>query len=519
MTQISERKGGAILSYVWIALNSAVGLLFTPFLLRSLGQAEFGLYQLIGSFVAYLAVLDFGIVATLTRYTAKYREEGDKEGEKNFFAIVSIIYLAISVVIVVLGAITYTFLDEIFSNSLTSSELVKAQTMFVILVFSTLATIFDKAVVGALTGYERFLFPRSAYIARVILKITVLVVLLMLDYGAVAIVFVEMLMNTTVLIANIIYGFCRCKLRVRLYHLDAPLISEVARFSFWVFLTLLATLLWWRMPQVLIGVYTNTSVVAVFAVAMLLNGLYQSLATVISSLFLPQATRLVMRGATGEELTNFMIRPSRYQLMLLGGVLCGFLLYGRQFIILWAGPGYELAYVIAATVMIPITIPLVQALGVSILQAKNKHAFRAVLYVALATCNTIASVFLIQRFGAMGAAGGTAATLCIGNVIVMNVYYHRVIGINIPRFFRQLVKGIMPAVIVSSTFGHCLLFLPGDSWVIFLVRCSGFSIAYCSMLYWFGINESEKEFFMKLTRSIKDWGADHGAVRNETGEG
>jgi O-antigen/teichoic acid export membrane protein len=506
MTQISERKGGAILSYVWIALNSFVGLLFTPFLLRSLGQAEFGLYQLIGAFVAYLAVLDFGIVATLTRYTAKYREEEDKEGEKNFFAIVFVIYCTISAIIMVLGAVTYMFLGEIFGSSLTVSELVKAKTMFVMLVFGTTAVIFDKAIVGALAGYERFLFPRGVYIARVILRISILVALLLLGHGAVAIVFVDTLINVLVLFINATYAFGRCKLRVRLYHWDPSLIFEVLSFSFWVFLTLLATLLWWRMPQVLVGIYTSTSVVAVFAVAMLLNGLYQSLATVISSLFLPQATRLVMCGATGEELTNFMIRPSRYQLMLLGAVLCGFLLYGKQFITLWAGPDYELAYAIAATVMIPITVPLVQALGVSVLQAKNKHAFRAVLYLFLAICNTVASIFLIKRFGSMGAAIGTATTLLIGNVVAINLYYHYVIGINIPRFFRQLTKGILPASIVSSTLGACLLFLPGDSWAIFLVRCSGFSFVYCLMLYWFGINDSEKEFIINLMRPIKRWG-------------
>ena len=72
-----EIKLGAILSYVTIFLNTIVGLLYTPFMLRQLGQSEYGLYMLIGSLVAYISILDFGLHNTVYRFIAKYQAEKD----------------------------------------------------------------------------------------------------------------------------------------------------------------------------------------------------------------------------------------------------------------------------------------------------------------------------------------------------------------------------------------------------------------------------------------------------------
>ena len=55
---INQLKAGALLSYVLLGLNTLIGLLYTPFLLRMLGKSEYGLYSLAASVIAYLTVLD-----------------------------------------------------------------------------------------------------------------------------------------------------------------------------------------------------------------------------------------------------------------------------------------------------------------------------------------------------------------------------------------------------------------------------------------------------------------------------
>lgn len=48
---MNQRRWGAILSYVNVIATIVVGLVYTPIMLRLLGQSEYGLYSLMGSLV------------------------------------------------------------------------------------------------------------------------------------------------------------------------------------------------------------------------------------------------------------------------------------------------------------------------------------------------------------------------------------------------------------------------------------------------------------------------------------
>ena len=73
---MNQLKAGATLNYTVIVLNILVGLLYTPFLLRILGQSDYGIYSLVASVISYLTLLDLGFGNAIIRYTAKFRAEG-----------------------------------------------------------------------------------------------------------------------------------------------------------------------------------------------------------------------------------------------------------------------------------------------------------------------------------------------------------------------------------------------------------------------------------------------------------
>ena len=97
---------------------------------------EYGLYILLGSFVGYISLLDFGLSNTIVRFVAKYRANNDTTGEKNFLGTVLIIYVLISFLVVVLGAIGYFNLDFIFQQSLTPEELEKSKILMMLFIFN-----------------------------------------------------------------------------------------------------------------------------------------------------------------------------------------------------------------------------------------------------------------------------------------------------------------------------------------------------------------------------------------------
>ena len=232
---MSQIKKGAILSYLNIILTNGIGLILTPFMIRKLGDSEYGLYTLIGSLIGYISVLDFGLNNTIVRFVSKYRALKDEDGEKNFLATTMFIYGIISAIVVIIGIVLFFNLDEIFKK-LTPEELYKAKIMFVILIFNMAITLPGGAFTAISNAYERFVFPRALVIIKYILRSVMLVMILLLGSDSIGIVVLDTLLNVIVIAISAYYVFKTLKVKMKLIELDKSLIKQIFNYSFWIFI-------------------------------------------------------------------------------------------------------------------------------------------------------------------------------------------------------------------------------------------------------------------------------------------
>ena len=72
--------------------------------------------------------------------------------------------------------------------------------------------------------------------------------------------------------------------------------------------------------------------------------MYMQFSSSISGLFLPKVTSMVAIGNDDNALSDLFIRTGRIQYIIMALVLSGFIVFGKQFILLWAGTEYEEAY-------------------------------------------------------------------------------------------------------------------------------------------------------------------------------
>ena len=94
---MNQVRAGAVLSYVSLFLTTFLGVVYTPFMLRQMGQSEFGLYSLAASVIAYLTLFDFGFGNAVIRFTAKFRAEGKVREQYEMFGLFLLLYCAIAV--------------------------------------------------------------------------------------------------------------------------------------------------------------------------------------------------------------------------------------------------------------------------------------------------------------------------------------------------------------------------------------------------------------------------------------
>src|SRR5690606_2461207 len=266
--KINQLKFGIYLSYISLFVTNITNLILTPFIIRNLGQSEYGLYMLIGAFVGYIAVLDFGLSNTTVRFVAKYRAENDKKEEENFLFSTFIIYSIISVVVLVIGTIIYLNLDRIFINSLTINEIEIAKAMFIILIINLALTLPMNLFQGIITAYERFVFPKALTITRTLLRAIIILILLSVGYKAIAIVIVDAIFNVLMMLISIAYVFLKLKVKIRMHYLNVSIFKEIFSYSFLIFISVVVDQIYWRIGHLVLGIVASTSEVAVFSIGM-----------------------------------------------------------------------------------------------------------------------------------------------------------------------------------------------------------------------------------------------------------
>lgn len=502
---VNQLKAGVVLNYVVIFLNTVVGLLYTPYMLRMMGQSEYGLYSLVASVIAYLTVLDLGFGNAIVRYTAKFRAEKKTEEQYEMFGMFFLLYLVIGIVAFGIGLGLYFNVDTLFGNTMTAVELGRARIMMFLLV-ANLAFTFPMSIWGSIIqAYEDFVFQKSLNIIRIILNTVVMICLLHFGYKAVAMVVVQTIFNVLTLVVNFIY--CRRKLNIHIYfrfkHFHWGFLKEVALYSFWIFLNAIIDRVYWSTGQFVLGAMVGTAAVAVFAIAIQLEGMYMQFSTAISSVFLPKVTAMVATNRSRKEISDLFIRTGRIQYIVLAYILSGFIIFGRQFIELWAGAGYSDAYMISLLFFIPLTVPLIQNLGITILQARNEMKFRSVLYIIIALVSLAMQIVLTSHFGGIGCAMGVSGALVVGQILIMNVYYRRRQDLDTMTFWKEISKmSIIPIVLIISSMLVIRHFFALDSWGKLILGIAAFSSVYIPLFFRFSMTDEERNLFISMFHKI-----------------
>ena len=189
MNASKQIKFGALLSYLSIAFNIISGLLYTPWMVETIGKSQYGLYTLANSVIT-LFLVDFGLSSATGRYLSKYNAAGDKEGAERFLGAIYKLYLLIDAVILCALTVVFFLIDEIYVN-LTPAELEQFKVVYVI---SALFSVINFPFVtfnGILTAYEQFVPLKLADLFYRAFNIGFTVIALLMGYGLYALVTVH----------------------------------------------------------------------------------------------------------------------------------------------------------------------------------------------------------------------------------------------------------------------------------------------------------------------------------------
>ena len=467
---MNERKIGIVISYINIILQVIINFVYVPVLLYYIGTSEYGLYQLIGSFIAYFSIMDFGLSAAVIRFYTRYKALKNNIAMENVLAISMRCYLVITIILFIIGYICYLSLDIIFSSSMTTEEIKSAKNLFLLLLLNVVITISTMIFRAIINSHEKFLVLKGFETVQLVLQ-PFLVILLLQEYPyAFSVALVQTILNIALSAARCYYCFNNLHVRIKYHYWDKKLFKEFKKLALSVFLVGIINQVFFKTNQIILGIISGTTAVAVYAISSLIYMNYMALSLAISGVYLPHITDMIAKKEPIQKLSLLFISIGRWQYYLLALVSSGFIIFGRQFISIWAGNGFEDAYWITLLIIIPFTIDLIQNIGLSILQAQNRYDFRAKVYFCMGIFNLCLAIPLGIEYGGIGCAFATGLSMFIGNGLIMNYYYMRITKLDIKSFWQQ-IGNITIGVIVVTIIGYVInIYMYNSSTLFFICK-------------------------------------------------
>lgn len=501
----NEVKWGALLSYLLVIINALYGFLIIPYILSSLGDAEYGVYKTISSLSSALMILDLGLGGTAMRYIAKFKSEEKKDKIESFVSMALGEGLIICLGLMVISAVVYTLIPAIYAEGLSQSEIELAKKLFIFLALNMVFHIIENVFNGVISGFNKFTISNGIKLGRILFRVALLFIVFIFVKSAVALVLIDLFLTVVQIIIEFVYIKIKLKTKIKLSfkNWDKELFKESFKYTMLLFVTTIAAQINNNLDNVVIGAIKGSALVAVYSIGLLLFGMFEQLSTSLSGVMLPTVTNVLKNDSNGNEIQNTIINIGRIQFMLLGAALVGFAVLGKQAIYLWLGEGYEDVYVITLILMAPALLELCVNVCLAVLRAKNMLGFRTAVLFGTTVLNAIITIIGVKLVGYYAAAIGTAVSFLIGSVVIMNIYYWKKLSFNMFKIYRKIFSRTWICLLLSGGVIVLSSHFLNDGMMAFVLNIVVFCVVYGITMILFGFKKEEKRNIPVLNKFLK----------------
>lgn len=501
--KVNQIRVGAVLSYISMALSTIISLVYTPVMITRLGDSEYGVYNLVLPIISYLNLLSLGLSSAYVRYYSRFKVAHDKKNMAKLNGMFLLTYTALGALLLAIGFFLSAHGEVIFGKKLSAEEIALGEKLLRIMSVNAALALPISVFESHVTIHERYLFQKILAMGKQVLNPLIMIPLLLLGYRSVALTVVSLLFTIASGLVNVFYCLVKLRMPFAFRNYDFGLMREMCGFTMYVFIGIVVDNFNWSIDRLLLGWIHGTTAVTIYVVAAQLNTYFLAFSTAIAGVLTPRVHRLVAEERPVRELDALFTKVGRLQFILLSCVLWGFVAVGRQFVVLWGGgEQFAVDYATALVLMFACIWPNVQTVGIEIQKAKNMHRFRSLVYAGVAVCNALVSIPLCMRWQGLGAAIGTMLATFTGEVLLMNWYYYRRIGLNIPAFWRHITH-LLPALVLPAAVAVLIArFAPAHGYSGVVLWGCIYAAVYAASMWLFGMNRYERGLISGMLRRI-----------------
>lgn len=500
MVNSKQHSIGTLLGYFYIALQSLISIIYIPLLINGIGDGEYGLYQIMGSIIAYFAVMEGPMSASILRYYSEFKEKKDTVNMENTLAIGRRVYYIISAAIIVVSIPCLFVIRIAYQSTFTAFELKEATLMFALMIINILVTVNNYTYIAAINAHEKYIFIKSVSIITLVLQpLSVYMLIKQYPYAFIIIV-VQLALNIVASLARWLYATNVIKIKIKYHGFDRSLVRKLISLSLSVLFVSLADQVFWKTAQLILGAHFGTKITAIYSVGAQFNTMFISLGCVIAGMVIPTITRMAGNDNAGNKLSVFFAKTGRIQSYIIFLLVSGVILFGKELILIISNEKYLDTYYVALLLMIPYAVDLIQNCGNAVLQVKDMYNKRAKVMFLMAAINVLLTLAFIRIFGMIGAALATAISIVIGSGFLMNFVYKKYAKLDIKMFWTK-VAPIIIATIPTTLIGLLInkIAIP-NQYIQFLTHIVLYTLLYLCVMWFFVVDKDEKNYIYHFVK-------------------
>jgi O-antigen/teichoic acid export membrane protein len=471
-------KKNTAANMLFFVLTFPIMFIITPMILKYVGKEAYGVWALTGTILVFIEL--FGGLQTPSALSVFIPKYEPKTRHKDINELVNTTFFFFLSTAALLAGI-YFLTEPLLLKAFFKVDAGLLETARFVLGVSVYAFLINFVMMGfgyLMCGFNVFYVLSIMHTVTAYVRFGLMAAALLAGFGIKGIVTVQM---GTLLLESVITLVCTKiifpPLGFGLKYFSLQKLKALLGLSVKLFFTKASTLVNQNIDKLILGYFINPVMAAYYQIGSSISK-YISQVPEMLGLFslLPAASELKARGMM-EKIKVMFDRVNKYMFFLAVFLMAGIMIFGKEFIRLWLGEGYENVYIVMMALAAGYTYNLVGYASMHILNGLEKTRETMTVSIFSALINVILSVVLTWKFGMIGALCGTLISIVIGSSLLYIIYF-KILGhgLNISGIF------IKPAMSALAGFGVIYLvesrFILSSAWPIFFLKALIFSAVY-----------------------------------------
>jgi membrane protein EpsK len=486
------------------ALSILVGIWLTPYLIRHLGVAAYGLVPLAVTVTSYMGLFTTALNAAVGRFITLCLDRHDYAEANRIFN--TSFWGTVVVLAILLGpALWLSFQARFFFNVPPGYE-----DQFVWLFLATIGVFFLTSL-GSAFGVasfcrNRFDLSNAINIVSTVVRVAAILLLFHLCVPKVWHIGVAMLVATAagLALSVAVWRHLTPMLTLQRKAFSQQALKQLTGMGGWIVVNQIGSLLYMSVDLVVVNKMIGAEACGRYGAVMMWSLMLRNLAGAVSGVFGPTIISLY-----GREDTAGLVSYSRSAVKFVGlmialpiGLICGL---GQPLLRIWLGPAFEPLSPLLMLMCLPLCVNLAVLPLFNIQVATNHVRLPGILTCVMGLGNVGLALLLAGPVGwsMYGVAAASAVMLTAKNLVFTPFYAARILGLGYKTFYREILP------VIASTIGLTLMgwWLAHDqplrTWPGLGLAAIGLSAAFFAGAHYFVLTREERSDVLRRIRSLR----------------